>query len=121
MRPWLLSCSLLGLAAHCAAQSLPAEFDHNRIRLVVRADDGSTLKFYTDSGGGFNAISRPVVDRLKLASAGQVEADGESLPLVEFPAFVSRAGVPAPLPDDWLHGKLAVTPTAMMGADGFLG
>ena len=107
MRPWLLSCSLLGLAAHCAAQSLPAEFDHNRIRLVVHADDGSPLKFYTDSGGGFNAISQPVVDRLKLAPAGKTEGDGESFPLVEFPAFVVKAGVPAPLPDDWLHGNSA--------------
>lgn len=121
MRAWLLSCSLLGLAAHCAAQSLPAQFDHNRIRLVVHADDGSPLAFYTDSGGGFDAISRPVVDRLKLAPAGKTEGDDESFPLVEFPAFVAKSGVPAPLPDDGLHGKLAVTPEATMGTDGFLG
>ena len=121
MRPWLLSWSLLGLAAHGAAQSLPAEFDNNRIRLVVNADDGSLLKFYTDSGGGFNAIAQPVADRLKLAPAGKAEGDGESFALVEFPAFVARAGVPAPLPDDWLHGKLAVAPAAIMGSDGFLG
>ena len=121
MRQWLLSCSLLGLAAHCAAQALPAEFDHNRIRLAVHADDGATLTFYTDSGGGFNTISPPMADRLKLAPAGKVEGDGKSFSLVEFPAFAARAGVPAPLPDKWLHGKLAVAPTPMGAADGFLG
>lgn len=121
MRQWFLSCSLLGLAAHCAAQALPAEFDHNRIHLVVRADDGSTLKFITDSGGGFNAIAQPVADRLRLVPAGRADTGDESFPLVEFPAFLASSGVPAPLADEWLRGKLAIAPAAMLSADGFLG
>ena len=121
MRRWLVSCSLLGLAAQCAAQALPAEFDHNRIRLVVHADDGSTLKFMTDSGGGFNAVSQAVVDRLKLTPAGTLTAGQQSFQAVEFPAFVVRSGVPAPLPDTWLKGRLAVASTDMILGDGFLG
>jgi hypothetical protein len=122
MRPWLLSFALLGIALPCAAQTLPAEFDHDRIRLLVHADDGSTLRFYTDSGGGFNAIAQPVADRLKLASTTRAEGDGMSFPLVDYPAFMTKSGVPAPLDDAWQHGKLAVAAPAMILAnDGFLG
>ena len=121
MRHWLVSFALVGLADACAAQALPAEFDHNRIWLVVHADDGPPLKFYTDSGGGFNAITREVADRLKLASAGATEGDGATFALVEFPAAVVGAGVPAPLPDPGLKGRLAIAPAAMLAADGFLG
>jgi hypothetical protein len=123
MRPWLLSLALLGIALPCTAQTLPAEFDHDRIRLVVHADDGSTLRFYTDSGGGYNAIAQPAAERLKLRPTGKTdEDDGPSFPLVDFPAFAAKAGVPPPLPDAWLNGKLAVAPPdGMMGDDGVLG
>jgi hypothetical protein len=122
MRGWLLSCSLLGLSAPCAAQALPAVFDHNRIELVAHADDGTPLKLVTDSGGGFNAISQAVADRLGLAHEGTLDLGRTTLPLVDFPAFLARSGIPAPLPDPWLHGKLAVAGADMpFRADGFLG
>ena len=121
MRQWLLACSLLGLASICSAQALPAEFDHNRIRLAVPAPDGSTLRFYTDSGGGWNAIARAAVLRLKLPKNGALEYDGKSLALVDFPAFMGKAGVPAPYVDGYLHGKLVETDMPWFEEDGFLG
>jgi hypothetical protein len=122
MRQLLVSIALLGLAAQGGAQALPAEFDHDRIFLVAHAPDGATLRFYTDSGGGFNAFSKPVVERLKLPPAGQVDGDGQTFHLVEFPAFAAKAGVPPPPRDAWLHGKMAVADPAMiMSSEGFLG
>jgi hypothetical protein len=116
--------TLLGIALPGTAQTLPAEFDHDRVHLVVPAEDGSTLKFYVDSGGGFDAITQPLADRLKLRRTGQAAGDGDGVtfPLVDFPAFAVRAGVPPPLPDAWLNGKLAVVPPGdLMGDDAFLG
>ncbi len=121
MRTRFLSCLAFVVARQCAAQALPAEFDHNRIQLVAHAKDGSTLSFVVDSGGGFNAIARPVVDRLKLASVGSVDEDGMSFRLVEFPAVAAQAGVPPPLPGAWQDGRLAVASMAMLSGDGFLG
>lgn len=108
-----LSLALSGLAAGAAPQKLPAQFEHNRIHLVVHADDGSVFKAYIDSGGGANVIAKADADRFKLAPAGQTTAFGDKSPLVKYPAWLVRAGVPAPLAGERvLHGKLLVLPTA---------
>jgi len=122
MRRFLLSLILPGLAGTAAAQKLPAEFDHNRIRLAVPAPDGSTLRFTTDSGGGWNAIMRPAAQRLKLPHVGTAPGDKAPLPLVAFPAFMVHAGVPAPLAaDPYLRGKLIEADVPWIEQDGFLG
>jgi hypothetical protein len=123
MRRFLLSLILPGLAGTAAAQKLPAEFDHNRIRLAVPAPDGSTLRFTTDSGGGWNAITRPAAQRLKLPHAGRLPDDEHPLPLVAFPDFLVQAGVPAPPTDDaYLQGRLVEAVDApWIENDGFLG
>ena len=107
-----LSLALTGLAAGAAAQKLPAEFDHNRIHLVVHAQDGSVVKAYIDSGGGANSVPKADVDRMKLVPAGVSTDYGGEFPLVRFPGWLVRAGVPAPPADDpILHGKLLVMPS----------
>jgi hypothetical protein len=121
MRQWLLTCSLLGLSVPCPAQVLPAEFDHDRIQLAVPAPDATIIKFYTDSGGGWNAITATAAEHLKLPQAGELPGDKETLPLVAFPAFMVKAGVPAPLADAFLQGKLVKTAAPWIEYDGFLG
>ena len=123
MRHWLLSFCLLGLAATCAAQKLPAEFDHDRILLVAKSPEGSTLRIYTDSGGGGGRITRATADRLKLASTEEVDDDGHKMTLVEFPRFVLQAGIPTPNPKRGLHDHLIVVPddSLEVGVDMFLG
>jgi len=93
-----LSLALAGPAAQAAPapHKLPAEFDHDRIFLVVTAPDGSTLRICTDSGGGGTRIARSTAERLKLAPAGEVEQGGRKMSLVEFPRFLAKAGVPPP-------------------------
>ncbi|MBW8778438.1 MAG: hypothetical protein JF585_04395 [Burkholderiales bacterium] len=117
-----LALALPGLAAEAAAQKLPAQFDHNRIHLVVRASDGSPFKAYVDSGGGINSVDRALADRLKLAPAGELKGDEGTFQMVEFPAWLTRAGVPSPPDVAPFHGKLVVLPEAVVpDADVFLG
>ena len=104
------------------AQVLPAQFVHDRIFIVVPAPDGTEVRFYTDTGGGWNAISETVVERLKLPRTGSVESETGSNAVIAFPEFLKRAGVPAPVPDPWLRGQLVVTSADdILGDDGFLG
>jgi len=116
--PFVLAC----LAAAANAQGLPAQFDHDRIYFVANAPDRSILRFHTDTGGGWNAIGRSTSERLHLRAAGQIQIEGGKTSLVDFPAFLKRAGIPAPSSEPWLKGHLAVAPDeTLLGADGFLG
>ncbi len=77
--------------------------------------DGRVLRFYTDSGGGFNAIKRSVALDIRAES---VAADVET---VDFPEFVDSASIPAnPV---FRNGQLQVVDEDMLGRDydGFLG
>lgn len=116
--PVVLAC----LAASVAAQELPAQFDHDRIHLTVTAPDQSSVRFYTDSGGGWNAIGRAASERLRLRPTDHIEDDGGKFDVVDFPAWLAGAGIPAPSVDTPLKGRLAVGPDReMQGDDGFLG
>lgn len=110
--------SFEGLAGEAA---LPARFEHDRVFLAATAPDGEELPFYTDTGGGFNAIAQSVASKYSLAHRGAAEWNDGEFPLVRFPAFVESSGIPRPKPDSWLRGNLAVVPDGRLPADGFLG
>jgi hypothetical protein len=119
-------CAMSGTTAFAAAgearRVIPAEFRYGRIFVTVRADDGSALDFYTDSGGGWNAISASVAKRLNLPLRGKIQGDGGAeFDTVDFPSFLIAQGVPQPTKDEWLQGRLAVASQSGMDADGFLG
>ena len=115
--PLLLS---LAFAAGAAAAPVPAEFVHGQVWLTPKVD-GQELRFFTDTGGGFNAISRATAERLGLAIE-TVEADGRPMPLVPFPDFDEGQGLPA-APAHFMQGRLAVVDPQQfpMPGDGFLG
>lgn len=74
------------------------------------------LRFYTDTGGGFNAISAEVVARLQLTT----RAVGEDTVIAWLRSDAGLAP-PAP-PSHFMDGRLVVVdPKALMGRDGFLG
>ena len=79
---------------------LPARFEHDRVLLEANAPDGSTVRFYTDSGGGFNAIGAEAAKRLGLPYVGDLDGDdGKPLRLLGFtPALAAQ--VPPPLPEE---------------------
>jgi hypothetical protein len=113
---------LLGAAlASPGVMPLPVEFHHDRIILVATATDGSTLRLYTDTGGGWDAIRSSVADRLDLAPVDSIESgEGMKVPLVDYPSFLIKAGVPTPTLNDWLEGRLVVVPDKRLSRDTFL-
>lgn len=100
-------------------QVLPSSFEHNRI-ILTPAVDGRVLRFYTDTGGGFNAVTGAVVEALSLPTE-EVTADGQTMRMAPFPDFDTGASIPPP-PPYFMDGRLAVADPAMLkGLDGFLG
>ncbi|MDX1444425.1 MAG: hypothetical protein R3270_11735, partial [Gammaproteobacteria bacterium] len=108
-----LCLSLLLLCSACGSSPviepvtdgrlLPAEFVNDQVFLVAHRNDGETLRFFTDSGGGWNAISEDAVARLGLEAD---ESINES-PAIRFPEF-PEASIPRPPIDNPMEGKLFV-------------
>jgi hypothetical protein len=121
-------CIATTLVANAQGWSVPATFADGRIFVSARPMVGAPIVFYTDSGGGFNAISADAARRLGLASAGSIpDGNGAEAPLVAFPSFAEHAGIPRAKDDEAFHGNLVSVPAAKMpfrddhGAEGFLG
>jgi hypothetical protein len=110
----------LALATGAAAEPVPAEFLHDQVWLTPKVD-GKALRFFTDTGGGFNAISQATAERLGLATE-TMEVDGRPMKLAPFPAFDAGQALPA-APKYFMQGRLAVVDAAMfpVKGDGFLG
>ncbi|MEM7803371.1 MAG: hypothetical protein AAF545_00460 [Pseudomonadota bacterium] len=102
-------------------QLIPTTFESDRIFANATAPDGQPVVFYTDSGGGYNAVTSSIAARYSLESKGEVQSDGSVTALVEFPEFLTDSGIPRPKHDRWLGGNLAVVPDGRLEADGFLG
>lgn len=108
-----------GTVAAAGRQPVPASFEHHRVILTPTLD-GRTLRFYTDTGGGPNALAESVVAELGMEPR-EIEGQGEPLRVVAFPRFDAEASIPAP-PPYFLDGQLMVTgPGHLFGTDGFLG
>lgn len=60
--------------------TLPAEFLNDQIFLTPVTTNGETLTFFTDTGGGYNALSEEARLRAALAHAEPLEADGDTRP-----------------------------------------
>ena len=104
------------------AQRLPAQFIDGRVFVVAADRDGTRLRLFTDTGGGWNAVRSSVAQRLGLAPAGSVQQDdGTRLPAVGFPRGWIDQGIPAPLHDSWLQGRLVVVPDPEIDDDVLLG
>jgi hypothetical protein len=94
---------------------VPAEFIHGQI-WVTPSFGGEKLRFFTDTGGGWNAIAEPAVERLGLVSMSSDNVDS-----VAWPKFDTGGAIPQPS-THFLDGRLAVAPQQKIGSgDGFLG
>ena len=113
-----LITALLPFGVSCnhqpAADVLPSEFEDNRIFLIPMTTEGKVVRFATDTGGGWNAIKRSVVEELDLMDALVDDS-------VSFPAFRPDRGIPGnPL---FNNGNLVVVDDSELDVDidGFLG
>jgi len=113
--------ALVALAPPCDAAErtpIPAEFVRDQV-IVTPAIDGRTLRFFTDTGGGWNALSSGTAASLGL-DIESVEGGEDASQFVAFPTFDADASIPAPGPH-FANGKLQLGETMHAGADGFLG
>ncbi|MEL6216079.1 MAG: hypothetical protein AAFQ99_10435, partial [Pseudomonadota bacterium] len=118
----ILAVAVAIAALGCTStQLMPTTFESDRIFANATAPDGRPVVFFTDSGGGYNAVASSIAARYSLESKGEVQSDGRVTALVGFPEFLTDSGIPRPNPDRWLGGNLAVVPDERLEADGFLG
>lgn len=121
MRLVMVALCIVTLCASATADPVPVEYQHDRIFIRTEAPDGSVVRFLTDSGGGFNAVTESMAHRLSLTEVNTVTVNGKERPLVEFPKFLEMAGIPRPAAERWLQGGLVVVPDAKLEGHGFLG
>lgn len=112
--PWLLLL-LCPTAAATEPRAVPSAFVHDQV-WVTPSIQGHRLRFFTDTGGGWNALSSSVVERL-----GLPREPSEAGELVDWPAFDVGREIPR-APAHFMGGRLAVAPPEQLfGGDGFLG
>ena len=63
MKKYLVTLLILSIPLICFSKELPSEFKNNLIYLKPKLADGTTLTFFTDTGGGWNAISRELSEK----------------------------------------------------------
>ncbi len=73
---------------------LPVKYDEHRFYVQPVTTDGTTLNFFTDTGGGLFIFS-DVVERLKLPLLKAETGDAPGA--IALPAFKSGTAIPAPL------------------------
>ncbi len=106
---------LVGMVPSFGAEEgypIPSVFENNRVIVTPTLLNGDSLRFYTDTGGGFNAIKRSVADKLGAAAASEA---------IELPDFVDGSSIPAnPI---FRNGQLQVVEDDVLSQnyDGFLG
>lgn len=116
---FLVALVAWGNAQAVERQPLPADFVHDRV-ILTPSISGRTLRIFTDTGGGWNALSEEVAEELALP-VEQVESGDETVPLVAFPDFDAATRIPAP-PPLIMGGRLTRVPSKQIfGLDGFLG
>lgn len=83
-------------AANPAGQILPTSFEAGRVYVVPQTQSGTSLKFFTDSGGA-TVLLESTVSRLRLPTQAMPKDYGDDAKSARLPAFKSGRGIPAPL------------------------
>jgi hypothetical protein len=92
----LIACSYtVPTLAQATKQTLPSEFRQDLIYVTPRLADGTKVRFYTDSGGGFNAISKSIVAKQNWPTQ-QIQDGDRKFDTVSFPALDPKASIPLP-------------------------
>lgn len=113
--------ALTGGKVFAASHALPAEFVDHRVFVVAKTADGAPVRFYTDSGGGWNAVSAAAAKRLALTSLGEIDGDEGKARVVDYPPALLAAGLPKPMDTTVFKGGLIVDDSGQVKEDGFLG
>lgn len=107
-------------AANPSGQVLPTSFEAGRVYVVPQLQDGTSLKFYTDSGGP-TFILENIVSRLQLPTQAMPKEYGDNEKSAKLPAFKTGRGIPAPLELDGQINIAHRSETHFDIGDGMLG
>lgn len=107
-----------------AKQELPAEFINNQIYLKPTLTDGTQVTFFTDTGGGGNAISEDLYNKYKWPTISVAGDDGE-IKLSQMPVFKKGKSIPAGGINNFMKGHLFIVDEKKLNKigvnQGFLG
>lgn len=116
----VVMCAIFLGGAASAAQKLPAVFEHHRVLLEVSDAQDETIRIYTDTGGGWNAIRSSVAQKWRLPVFNKT-LDGKMSKRTPFPTVLLSQGLPKPFHEPAFEGKLVVVEDDKMAHDLFLG
>jgi hypothetical protein len=120
MTPIHLALLQLALAANPTGQILPTSFEAGRVYVVPQAQNGTQLKFFTDSGGATVMLENTVA-RLQLPTQAMPKDYGDDAKSARLPSFKRGLGIPGPLE---LEGQIRIahrSDTQFEIGDGMLG
>lgn len=108
----------------CVSQELPSKFENNLIYLSPKLNDGTTVTFFTDTGGGWNAISKELSDKYQWKIENRQTKNG-IIEVTDMPSFDKGSSIPLAGLNNWWAGQLQVVPRKKLGKtknnDGTLG
>ena len=114
----LFTCLLASIMSTVAfAKELPSQFKNNQIYLTPKLKDGTSLRIFTDTGGGLNMISKALSDKYEWPIYEKQDGDS-SLFLTDMPEFRQEATIPMAGLNNFLEGKLAVIAEAQLPLKG---
>lgn len=120
----LIFALLLITPLFCTSTELPSEFENNLIYLTPKLNDGTTVKFFTDTGGGWNAISKELSEKYQWKIENRETEDGV-IKVTDMPQFDKSAWIPIAGLNNWWAGQLQVVPRREISSsnelDGTLG
>lgn len=112
------------VAVATKANKLPAKFENNQIFLIPTLSDGKKVKFFTDTGGGWNAISKELHEEYKWPTISKQSKEG-NVTLSEMPDFIEGKSIPKGGLNNFMEGYLFITDKKQLSKtkkiDGFLG
>ncbi|MGS0690430.1 hypothetical protein [Shewanella sp. 30m-9] len=103
---------------------LPTKFENNQIFLVPTLSDNTPVRFFTDTGGGFNAISKELYEIYKWPTLLKIDGK-DKVALSAMPNFQKGKSIPIGGINNYMEGHLFIESQENFSknskVDGFLG
>ena len=99
----------IAISTNILAKELPSKFQDNLIYLTPKLKDGTSLQIFTDTGGGWNAISKELSEEHEWPLYERQE-NKSLIYVTDMPEFRNDASIPLAGLNNWLEGKLLVVP-----------
>lgn len=103
---------------------LPAKFENNQIYLTPTLLDNKKIKFFTDTGGGWNVLTKELYQTYKLKTITKISENGDVL-LSEMPHFIQGKSIPLGGLNNFMEGYLFIRDkeeiSSYRDTDGILG